>query len=307
MDCILFPWHDVAMNDAEATGEVAERAVEHVWEADRFHPSELPGDEGNEPLDGAYPPETADEKPRAKRQINSTGPGHIARIERQRRALELRKMGLSYDAIAQQLGYASGSGAHGAVTRMLANTVSEAAGELREVQYARLNDMLARFLPLALGGERRIPDPANPGSFIVEKIPPDIKASAEVRALMQQINDLMGVAPDKLINHRVTGGVQHTVEGEITHQEGVIVVDFDTEGWQAALRRATQEGLTAGEADGSETSKFEVKPPTGAIAPALQELTMSDDDVIEAEIIEEDSPMADPRASFRISQEQETT
>lgn len=62
--------------------------------------------------------------------------------EKDRKALELRKAGASYELIAKQLGYADSSGAYKSVKRSMQSIISEPAEELRQVEYERLNQML---------------------------------------------------------------------------------------------------------------------------------------------------------------------
>ena len=66
----------------------------------------------------------------------------IAAAERQARAIELRKAGLGYAAIARQLGYGGPSGAYGAIMTALRALTREPAQELRELELARLDDLL---------------------------------------------------------------------------------------------------------------------------------------------------------------------
>lgn len=63
----------------------------------------------------------------------------IAASERQRRALELRLAGISYDGIARQLQYASRSGAYKAVDTALRATLREPADSLRKISAERLD------------------------------------------------------------------------------------------------------------------------------------------------------------------------
>lgn len=67
----------------------------------------------------------------------------ITAVERQRKALEMRKQGKAYSDIAAELGYKSGSGAHAAVRTALKKTLIEPAEELRQIENARLDAMLA--------------------------------------------------------------------------------------------------------------------------------------------------------------------
>jgi hypothetical protein len=67
----------------------------------------------------------------------------IVAAERQGQALALRKAGLGYAAIARQLGYAGASGAYKAIMTALRALTREPAEELRALELARLDDLLA--------------------------------------------------------------------------------------------------------------------------------------------------------------------
>ncbi|MFG3617481.1 hypothetical protein [Nocardia sp. NPDC047654] len=73
--------------------------------------------------------------------------------ERQRKALELRLEGKSYDDIAAVLGWADRSGAYRAVEAILKRTESETVAEYREVVGARLEALHAAYWPAALAGD----------------------------------------------------------------------------------------------------------------------------------------------------------
>ena len=60
-------------------------------------------------------------------------------IERQRRALELRKAGASFDEISSTLGYRGKSGAYQAVISALRRTLQEPADDVRTLELARLD------------------------------------------------------------------------------------------------------------------------------------------------------------------------
>lgn len=70
---------------------------------------------------------------------SSTSPRRIEAIERQAQALQLRKQGMSYDEIAQALGYADRSGAYVAVRSALSSILEPAVEELRDVEGEALN------------------------------------------------------------------------------------------------------------------------------------------------------------------------
>jgi hypothetical protein len=289
-------------NPMEVQG-VTVSAIEHD------SPGDLDGDLGNEPEDGSYPPDGADLLRRTVPGASTMSTKMLA-FERSRRAIELRKAGLKYEDIARELGYANAKGASRAVQRAMDKTLNEGARELRTLQYNRLNELLSRWYPRALGGRRAaldefgkpVIDPTTGQPLMIDH-PPDLNASKEVRAIIAQLDELMGTGVGKTVTMK--GNVQHDVSGEVTHtqEQGVIVVDFDGDAWQAALRRATQAGITEGMGDGSETSKFEQKPPTGYIAPALTALPAWDErdegEIIEAEVVEPGSKH-DPRAAFKL-------
>jgi len=68
--------------------------------------------------------------------------GRVKAHTRHLQALELRKAGATYQAIADQLGYAHAKGAHKAVASALKATLREPADELRELEVMRLDAAL---------------------------------------------------------------------------------------------------------------------------------------------------------------------
>lgn len=79
-----------------------------------------------------------------------TRPENIAITQKHLKAMELRKAGLSFDQIAKQLGYKNSSCAHYAVRACLKKIIQEPAKEIRDMEVARLDDML-----LSIWGEVR--------------------------------------------------------------------------------------------------------------------------------------------------------
>jgi len=73
---------------------------------------------------------------------SKSSPRRIAAAEKQRQALELRKGGASYAAIAQALGYATPSGAQAAIDSALKKTIQEPAEKVRQLELERLDAML---------------------------------------------------------------------------------------------------------------------------------------------------------------------
>jgi hypothetical protein len=73
----------------------------------------------------------------------SEKPPKIRAAERQRQTLEVRKRGVSFEVIAEQLGYAGSSGAFKAVNLALKRTMQEAAKATRELHLRRIERLMA--------------------------------------------------------------------------------------------------------------------------------------------------------------------
>lgn len=80
----------------------------------------------------------------------------IARLidarERERQVLELRRDGLTFDAIARRLGYSDPSGAYRAFQRAMKATIQQPADEFRRLQLERLDYWLECLKPALEAG-----------------------------------------------------------------------------------------------------------------------------------------------------------
>lgn len=83
----------------------------------------------------------------------SRGGGRILTQQKRRQALELRKAGASYQAIAEAMGYHDASGARKAVIKAFGEVIQEPVTELRTLQVERLNQMLMTLWPRVQQGE----------------------------------------------------------------------------------------------------------------------------------------------------------
>lgn len=90
-------------------------------------------------------------------------------MERQRRALELRKAGHTFQEIADQLGWKGPQGAHNAVMSALKKTLQEPADELRTLELERLDTMLNALWPAILRGDRGSPRAAEVALKIMDR------------------------------------------------------------------------------------------------------------------------------------------
>ncbi len=99
----------------------------------------------------------------AKSNLGRNSPTAQRRIEAKERALkalELRKKGVRYEQIAQQLGYSNRGSAHKAVMKelnLLAKECLEEASKVRDLELQRLDDLyLAAWKAIARGSESAI-------------------------------------------------------------------------------------------------------------------------------------------------------
>ena len=79
----------------------------------------------------------------------------ITAAERQRRALQMRKSGATFEAIARAVGYSNESGARKAINTALKKLILEPADELRKLECERLDVMLHSLWPDVLQGKPR--------------------------------------------------------------------------------------------------------------------------------------------------------
>jgi hypothetical protein len=70
-----------------------------------------------------------------------SGKKALSRVERQRQALELRKAGVKFQTIADQLGYAGPSGAYVAVKAALKATLQQPADDVRQMELERIDEL----------------------------------------------------------------------------------------------------------------------------------------------------------------------
>lgn len=74
-------------------------------------------------------------------------------IEKERKVLELRLLGLTWDNIAKAVGYANASVAWKAYQRALVRTLQEPADEIRQQEVERLNRIMTPQMQRALNGD----------------------------------------------------------------------------------------------------------------------------------------------------------
>lgn len=89
----------------------------------------------------------------AGNQTNRTSLTAIQRREKDAKALELRKSGVTFEQIANHLGYASKGKAHDGVMRAIREITREPAQELLELELSRLDAMLGGLWVAARSGD----------------------------------------------------------------------------------------------------------------------------------------------------------
>jgi len=170
--------------------------------------------------------------------------------ERQRKALELRKAGLTYQAIADQLGYTSVSGARQSVIRAFDEIIQEDTEELRRLQIERLNQMLVPVYAKAVNGDE--------GSM------------RTALAIMDKIDALKG-----------TNAAQEITTKNI-NQGAVLIIDGDKDEYIAAMKRMA--GLNP---DGTNAGSTPIAQPVAAIEAPTHNYPpgMGPEPIIDAEVL----------------------
>lgn len=128
-------------------------------------------------------------------------------IEKERKVLEMRLLGLSWDAIAANVGYASRGAAWNAYQRALTRTLQEPAAEVRQQELERLNRIMSAHIRNAMNG--------------------DVAATNTVLRIMDMRAKLLGLfAPTKL-------------EAEVTSYQGGGDIDREVARLAALLEQSS--------------------------------------------------------------------
>jgi hypothetical protein len=152
----------------------------------------------------------------------------LGAYEKQRRALELRQQGHTYEDIARALGYANPMGAWHAVKAALKKGFVEAAEEFKQLELEKLDEIERRLWPLIL--RRRGGQPA-----------PDYKALDRLLTISKRRAALLGLDAPRESRVRQTSATASVTE-PLTHEQRLakLVTLLETAG-------AGQDGSGAGE------------------------------------------------------------
>lgn len=110
-------------------------------------------------------------------------------IERERRVLELRLAGVTWDNIAQAVGYASRGAAYAAYQRGLKRTLQEPSDEIRVQERERLDRLTQFWYPKVFDPNSTLDDSA--------------KATEKVLKIMERRAKYLGL-DDQTVKHEVT-------------------------------------------------------------------------------------------------------
>lgn len=105
-------------------------------------------------------------------------------IDKEKRVLELKRSGATWDAIAEVVGYANGSGAFKAYKRAMVRTLQQPADELRDAEVDRLDRLQRAYWFEAIGDRDN---------------PPQHKSAELILKIINIRADLLGLkAPTKI-------------------------------------------------------------------------------------------------------------
>lgn len=125
-----------------------------------------------------------------KSSVTGKVPMSVSAKERLALAINLRMTGMSYQQIADQVGYGSRSACRTAVVTALEETVNESAAEYRRVQTSRYEQLMMTHWGKAI-------DPKNDGN---------IGATHVVLSIMDKINAINGINAPIDVNVQHSGG-----------------------------------------------------------------------------------------------------
>jgi hypothetical protein len=121
-----------------------------------------------------------------------TGKSDVQIAEKRLQAMELRIAGYGYVEIAQKLGYFGPGTAYKAVQAAIKATAAPLAGELREIEAARLDKMTKALWPFVEGHPAVEADPER-GIVAEPAVPPDLDMLDRVLKIMQRRARLLGL------------------------------------------------------------------------------------------------------------------
>lgn len=135
---------------------------------------------------------------------SSASTRRIEATEKQAKALELRKAGWTYEAIASAVGYSGNTGARKAVESALKKTIQEPADEVRRLEIERLDTLLRGLWDAAIDGKLFAVDRA---LRIMERraalLGLDAPAKQDVTILIkreaERLAEEMGLDPDEVL------------------------------------------------------------------------------------------------------------
>ena len=119
--------------------------------------------------------------------MGQTNPSKVDRNRRVRDALELRKAGVPYQAIAERLGWKSSASAYKAVKKALEDQINEPAEELRQMEIERLNHLLMLIWAKIQQG--------------------DMRSIEQALRVMERISTLRGMDQAQKMSEAQAGGV----------------------------------------------------------------------------------------------------
>lgn len=130
----------------------------------------------------------------------------ITAAERQRRALQMRKSGSTFDQIAKAVGYSNESGARKAVFTALKKLVQEPAEELKKLELERMDVMIQSLWPDVLQGKPRSIEVAlkvmdRRAALLGLDAPKQVEDHriVSMQVMADQIAEETGLDPDELI------------------------------------------------------------------------------------------------------------
>ena len=204
---------------------------------------------------------------------------------RRQRALRLYSEGWTLEKIADELGWAGPSGVSYAL-KQARKEVNEAfpienAAELRQLQYARLEELFRAVWPQAIGE-----------TVNGKPVPPELKSMRTALRILDAESKLMGIY-DLPPAEGHDDSADHATATEEDWPDAILVIDIDQERYQAAMTQSAR----------NEPISVDDQSPAGYIAPRPDPVhDEPDGEVDEPDIVDSGPPppVRDPRTVIKL-------
>ena len=144
-------------------------------------------------------------------------------IDKEKRVLELKRSGATWDAIAEVVGYSNASGAFKAYQRAMVRTLQQPAEELRDAEIDRLDRLQRAFWFEAIGDRDN---------------PPNLRAADFILRVIDRRSKLLGLDAPTRVQAEVINYDASSIESDIER------IAYQLRGVDQGVTLALEEGAS---------------------------------------------------------------